>query len=211
MVYVTYLGKIKETGEEFDKTDKKEIPLLIKPGFLLKGLEEALLGMKVNEKKTVEIPPEKGFGPRNDKLLRMVPISEFRKHNTNPKPGMVFNADNMRGKVLTVSGGRVKVDFNHPLAGKTLIYEIEVKKKVDSTEDKVKTLFELYGVTEKDKINVSVINDKEIELMIPPLINSLYKKKIADDIMSILGFEKVKFSEVFQKPKEEKTEKPATE
>jgi FKBP-type peptidyl-prolyl cis-trans isomerase 2 len=201
-IYVTYSGKIKETDQEFDKTQDKPAPLIIRTGFLLKGLEEALLGMNVNEKKIVEITPDKAFGDRNPKLVRLIPISEFRKHDTKPKPGMVFNADNMRGRVLTVSGGRVEVDFNHPLAGKTLVYDIEIKEKVEKTEEKVIMIFEMYNMDEKDKIKTNVINEKEIEVTIPPLINSLYKKKIADDIMHILGFEKVKFSEVFEKPKE---------
>jgi len=201
-VYVSYSGKIKESGQEFDKTEDKTIPLILRSGFLLKGLEEALLGMDVNEKKTVEIPPEKAFGPRDHKLIRLIPISEFRKHNTTPTPGMHFTADNMRGRVLTVSGGRVEVDFNHPLAGKTLVYDIEIKSKVEGTEDKIKTIFELYNVTDKEKLKVAIINEKEVEIVIPPLINSLYKKKIADDIMEVLNFEKVKYSEVFEKPKE---------
>jgi FKBP-type peptidyl-prolyl cis-trans isomerase 2 len=201
-IYVTYTGKIKETGQEFDKTGDKPAPLIMKTGFLLKGLEEALLGMNVKEKKAVEITPDKAFGNRNPKLIRLIPISEFRKHNTKPTPGMMFNADNMRGRVLTVSGGRVEVDFNHPLAGKTLIYDVEITEKVEKTDDKIKMIFQMYNIDEKDKIKVMPTSNKEIEIMIPPLINSLYKKKIADDIMQILGFEKVKFSEVFEKPKE---------
>ncbi len=200
-IRVVYSAKIKETGQEFDKTDDKSIPVIIKPGFLIKGLEEALLEMNVNEKKTIEIPPEKAFGNRDPKLIRLIPISEFRKHDTKPKPGMFIQADNMRGRVLSVSGGRVRVDFNNPLAGKTLIYDIEIKEKIEKVEDKIKALFEIYRL-DKDKVNV-IIKEKEVEIEIPPLLNSLFKKKIADDIIKILNFEKVKFVEVFEKPKEE--------
>jgi FKBP-type peptidyl-prolyl cis-trans isomerase 2 len=201
-IYVTYTGKIKENGQEFDKTGDKPAPLIVKTGYLLKGLEEVILGMNVKDKKTVEINPDKAFGDRNQKLIRLIPISEFRKHNTTPKPGMIFNADNMRGRVLTVSGGRVEVDFNHPLAGKTLIYDVEITEKVEKMDDKIRMIFQMYNIDDKDKIKVIPISEKEIEIMIPPLINSLYKKKIADDIMELLKFEKVKFSEVFEKPKE---------
>ena len=113
-IKVVYLAKIKETGQEFDKTGDKSAPVILKPGFIIKGLEEALLEMNVNEKKTVEIPPEKAFGIRDPKLVRLVPLTEFRKHNTKPQPGMFIQADNMRGRVLSVSGGRVRVDFNNP-------------------------------------------------------------------------------------------------
>jgi len=116
-IRVSYEAKIKETDQELDKTGDKNVPVIINPDFLLKGLEEALLEMNVNERKTVEILPEKAFGARDPKLVRLIPISEFRKHNTEPKIGMFFQADNMRGRILAVSGGRIKVDFNNPLAG----------------------------------------------------------------------------------------------
>ena len=202
-VRVSYSAKIKETGQEFDKTPDKSVPIVIKPGFLLKGLEEALLEMNANEKKTIEIPPEKAFGNRDPKLLSLIPISEFRKHDTKPEPGMFFQADNMRGRVLSVSGGRVQVDFNNPLAGKTLVYDLEVKEIIENVEEKVRALFEIFGITDHEKIKTKVISEKEIEIEIPPLINSLYKKKIADDIMKTLKFDKVKFAEVFEKPKED--------
>jgi hypothetical protein len=53
-----------------------------------------------------------------------------------------------------------------------------------------------------EKVNTATF-EKDIEIELPPLINSLYKKKIADDVMKFLGFEKVKFVEIFEKPKEE--------
>jgi len=201
-VRVSYTAKIKETDQEIDKTDDKSVPVVINSDFLMKGLEEALLGMNVNERKTVEITPEKAFGPRDPSLVRLIPMSEFRKHNTEPKIGMFFQGDNMRGKVLAVSGGRVKVDFNNPLAGKALIYDIEIKEKIDSIDNKVKSLFEIYIGENKEKIKVNVLNEKEVEVEIPPLLNSLYKKRIADNIIKILNFEKVKFAEVFEKSKE---------
>jgi len=201
-IRVVYLAKIKETGQEFDKTGDKSAPIIVKPGFIIKGLEEALLEMNANERKTIEIPPEKAFGARDPKLVRLIPISEFRKHNTKPQPGMFVKADNIRGRVLSVSGGRVKVDFNNPLAGKTLIYEIEIKEKIENVEDKIKVLFEIYRAANKDKIKV-IVKEKEVEIEVPPLVNSLFKKKIADDIIKILNFEKVKYIEVFEKPKEE--------
>ena len=212
-IRVVYSAKIKETGQELDKTGDNPVPVIVKPGFVIKGLEEALLQMNVNEKKTIEIPPEKAFGARNPKLIRLVPIAEFIKHNTKPQPGMFVQADRFRGKVLSVSGGRVKVDFNNPLAGKTLIYDIEIKEKVETVENKIKVLFEIFTAADKDKIKINV-KDKEVEIEIPPLVNSLFKKKIADEIINILNFEKVKYVEVFEKPKEEDKkpeEKPKTE
>jgi FKBP-type peptidyl-prolyl cis-trans isomerase 2 len=198
-IIVNYSGKIKENSLEFDKGEN--LPLVVGVNYTLRGIDKALLVMQVGDKKTIEILSEDGFGNRDERLIRLVPLSEFKKHNTDPMPGMVVEADNMRGKVMSVSGGRVKVDFNHPLSGKTLIYDIEIKQKLEDVESKIKALVKMHtGMDEKVKTS---INEKEIEIELPPLINSLYKKKIADDVMKFLGFEKVKFVETFEKHKEE--------
>lgn len=198
-IIVNYSGKIKENSLEFDKGEN--LPLVVGVNYTLRGIDKALLVMQVGDKKTIEILPEDGFGNRDERLIRLVPLSEFKKHNADPIPGMVVEADNMRGKVMSVSGGRVKVDFNHPLSGKTLIYDIEIKQKLEDVESKIKALVKMY--TNMDEKVKTSINEKEIEIELPPLINSLYKKKIADDVMKFLDFEKVKFVETFEKPKEE--------
>jgi len=198
-IIVNYSAKIRETNREFDKADN--IPMIIKQGYVLKGLEEALKQMSVGDKKTIEIAPERGFGNRDFKLIKLVSIAEFRRHGTKPVPGMFIEADNRRGRVLSVSGGRVRIDFNHPLAGRTLVYNVEIKQKIESIEDKIKSLIQIYMKVDKSKINV-LIKEKQVDIDVPPLINSLFKKKIADDVMKILGFEKVRFIETFEKPKE---------
>lgn len=198
-VIVNYSGKIKENSLEFDKGEN--LPIIVGINYTLKGIDKALLVMQVGDKKTIEILPEDGFGNRDERLIRLVPLAEFKKHNTDPIPGMVVEADNMRGRVMSVSGGRVKVDFNHPLSGKTLIYDLEIKQKLEDIESKVKALVKMYTNMD-EKVNTATF-EKDIEIELPPLINSLYKKKIADDVMKFLGFEKVKFVEIFEKPKEE--------
>jgi len=198
-IRISFEAKIKESGQKFDSAE--DIPIVVGGGYSLKGVEEILLEMKVGEKKTVEVVPEKAFGKRNATLVKLISIAEFRRHGTKPVPGMTVDADNKRGRVLSVSGGRVRVDFNHPLAGKILIYEIEVKKKIETPEDKIKSLVEIF--TRKDNVNVKIIG-KEAEIELPPLINSLFKKKIADEIIRLLELERVKFVEVFEKPKEKK-------
>ncbi len=195
---ISYTAKIKETGQEFDKSE--DSPVILGAGYLIKGLEEALKGMKEGEERTIEIPPEKGFGKRDPNLIKLVSESEFKRHGTKPSPGMIVQADNLRGKVLSVSSGRVRVDFNHPLAGKTLIYNVKIKKKLEEIEDKVKAIVEVYTRIKKGKVKVI---EKEVEIEIPPLINPVFKKKIADEIMRLLGFEKIRFIEVFEKPKKE--------
>lgn len=198
-IILRYSGKVKETGQEFDKSE--DTPVIIGADYTIRGVEEALKEMNLGEKKTIEIPSEKGFGERDQKLIKLISISEFRRQDKKPIPGMMVSIENMRGRILSVSGGRVKIDFNHPLAGKTLIYELEVKEKIEKIEDKIKMIINIYTRIEKNKIDVKM-NDKEVEIVLPPLINPVYKKKIADECIKFLGLEKIKFVELFEKPKE---------
>ena len=197
-VIVNYSAKVKETNQQIDKAENA--PMIVKSGYLLKGLEEPLKQMNVGEKKTVEIAPENAFGQRDFNMIKLVSIAEFRKHGTKPAPGMFVEADRMRGRVLSVSGGRVKVDFNHPLAGKTLVYDLEITKKVEDNEEKVKSLFNMYTKVDDSKVKI-VFNDKTVDIDVPPMINPIVKKRMADDIIKLMGLEKVRFIETYEKPK----------
>lgn len=200
-VLVNYSAKVKETGQQIDKAE--DAPMIIKEGYLLKGLEEPLKQMNVGEKKTIEIAPEGAFGQRDFNLIKLISIAEFRKHGTKPVPGMFVEADRMRGRVLSVSGGRVRVDFNHPLSGKTIVYDLEIKQKIDSNEEKVMSLFKMYTKVDNSKTKLT-INEKTVDIDVPPMINPIVKKRISDDIINLMGFEKVKFIETYEKPKEVK-------
>ena len=87
---MNYSAKIKETDSEFDNGD--DAPVIIGGGYTIRGLEDALKEMKVGDKKTVEIPPEKAFGPRNPAFMKLIPISEEKEliEERAGRPGGVF-------------------------------------------------------------------------------------------------------------------------
>jgi FKBP-type peptidyl-prolyl cis-trans isomerase 2 len=148
-IEVEFTGKIK-SGEIFDSNIKKDLeklnpnenpkPLIfgLGEGMFLKGIDDFLIGKEIG-KYTIELSPEKAFGPRVKEFVQMVPIKLFQSQNIRPVPGAVFNFDGRIAKVLSVSGGRVMVDFNNPLAGKDIVYEINVLRKVDDLNEKVKS------------------------------------------------------------------------
>ncbi|MFH1055926.1 MAG: peptidylprolyl isomerase [Candidatus Altiarchaeota archaeon] len=155
-IKINYTGRIKD-GKVFDttlpETAKKENihdsrrvykPLSVAVGEkqVIEGLDEALAGMKVGDKKTVTVEPEKGYGQKDSSLVKLVPIKFFKQQKINPMPGLPVEIDNMRGRVQTVSGGRVRVDFNSDLSGKTLVFDVEVVAKAQSEDDKVDFLIE---------------------------------------------------------------------
>lgn len=140
IVLFNYVGKF-ENGEVFDTSyedlarengvyveEREYGPLwaTVGVGEIIPGLEEAMIGMEPGEKKTVILPPEKAYGMPSPDLLVTVPREEFSKAGLEPRKGLYVMTDSGIAKIVKVRGDSVSLDFNHPLAGKTLIFEVEV-------------------------------------------------------------------------------------
>ncbi|MEK6935435.1 MAG: peptidylprolyl isomerase [Nanoarchaeota archaeon] len=167
-IEIEFTGKA--NNEIFDTTNKEEAksigidadvkPVIISVGheMLLKGLDENLEGKEIGKKYSVHISPEKGFGKRDSKLMKTIPIKIFHEKKMNPYPGLTVQMDNYMAKILSVSGGRVIVDFNNPLAGKDIDYSFNVLRKVDNDKEKIEAVQEFFfrqkfefEINEKDK------------------------------------------------------------
>lgn len=126
-VRIHYTGRL-ESGKEFDSSRERE-PLEFTAGGeeLIPGVSFAVIGMEVGESKTVDVPPELGYGPKRDELLVRVHRSQLPEE---VEVGMVLGLNTPEGQVhavLTELGDDEAVlDGNHPLAGKTLVFEIEI-------------------------------------------------------------------------------------
>ena len=188
-IEVEFTGKIKD-GEIFDSNIKKNLenlnpnanpkPLVfcLGEGMFLKGVDDFLIGKEVG-KYTIELFPEKAFGPRIKELVQMVPIKIFQGQRLNPVPGAVFNFDGRIAKVLSVSGGRVMVDFNNPLAGKVVIYEIDVLRKIEDKNEKVKSFIDFLF---RREMKFSIEDKKiviEVEKNLAKLVE-MFKDKFKD-------------------------------
>lgn len=97
---------------------------------MITGFEKAVMGMKVGEKKSFKVKPEEGYGPVNPKAVQDVPKKQLPA-NITPKAGMTLYAQKKEGlqvpvKIKEVKKDVVVIDFNHPLAGKTLNFDVEV-------------------------------------------------------------------------------------
>ena len=215
-VYVDFVGRVKDTGEVFDSTNeelaKKEkiynpkarytpIPIIVDAGFVLQTLDDTLKEMKVGEKKTVELPPEKAFGERRIDYIRLLPLSVFKQQNIIPTPGNFVTIDKLQGKVISIDGCRVKIDFNHPLAGKTLEYEIEIKGEIKDLTEKIKSIIKYYTGIEAAEVEISV-KEKEAEITFKKRIDLVTsaKQTIADTITKwISEINIIKFVDIFAK------------
>ena len=128
----------KEAGIYDEKKRYGPKVVVVGEGSLLPGLEEALIGMKEGEEKEIEIPPEKAYGLRDPKKVKRYSLGEFRRAGIkNVYPGMVVEIGGNIGIVKSVSGGRVIVDFNNPLAGKTIKAKVKVVKVYKEPKDKI--------------------------------------------------------------------------
>lgn len=221
-----YTGKVQETGEVFDTTDEKvaeeagiksenkiygAIPIIVGAGHVLKGIEEALVDMKEGDEKSLEIPPEEAFGQRDPNLLQLIPMSEFRKQGLKPQVGMGITMENTPGVIRSVSGGRVKVDFNHELAGKNLLYDIEVEKIIADDEEKIKSMISLHYLTPNIDIEntnitiedgvVTIQMDEMAKFERKPYVDITFARfRISRDIWENMeNVDKVEFVDVFEK------------
>lgn len=129
-VKVHYTGKL-ENGEVF-ATSKNRQPLecIVGGGTLLAGIERGIIGMEIGESKTIKIPPEEAFGYRHEELVVPVMHSEFPDYIT-PKIGRRLKIRRPDGSVITVTitdldEDTITLDANHPLAGYTLLFDIEL-------------------------------------------------------------------------------------
>jgi len=160
-VRVDFTGTVKATGDVFDTTSEEEAkrlgisnkdhkygPVLVIVGahMVPHGVEDQLKEMKVGEEREFDLSPEKAFGPRSPKLVKIVSISKFRQKNISPVPGIFVDIDNMQAKVRSVSGGRVVVDFNHPLAGRDLHYRLKVVEQVKDPLEKARSFIKYYHI-----------------------------------------------------------------
>jgi FKBP-type peptidyl-prolyl cis-trans isomerase 2 len=203
-VKIDYVGRL-ESGEIFDLTyaeiAKKEkifnpsisykpASVIIGAGFVIPGLDKTLLEMKPGEKRTVIIKPDDGFGQRSASLVRTVPSKLFKQI---PVPGQIVDFGNLRGRVQSVSAGRIRVDFNHPMAGKNLNYEIEIKEKIEDVSKQVESIVEFFGL--KGSVE---IKDKTatIHVRAAPQAKERISKLVLEHVK---GVEKINFIETFEK------------
>ncbi len=107
----------------------KPVEFVVGEGNLIEGFEEAVIGMEVGEEKTVIIPPEKGYGERDEALIQEIPKEMFNDADFEPMEGMHILANGIPAKIIKVTDDKVILDFNHELAGKELKFIIKVVDK----------------------------------------------------------------------------------
>ncbi|KUG20970.1 MAG: peptidylprolyl isomerase [Methanomicrobiaceae archaeon] len=212
-IKISYTGRLGESV--FDTTDadlaKEEGihnpaalygPITIRVGsrHVIPGLEEALIGKEIGYEGDTEVAPELGFGPHDESLVKSVPVTQFRE---KPKVGTRVEMDNREGVVVNVIGRRALVDFNHPLAGKTLHYHFAIEERVEDAQERIQGLIRLYAG--RDDVEIA-INGGTVEMLLPPGITydrrwMLWRGRIVHEIFEYLdGIDEIIFKEAFRRP-----------
>ena len=218
-ILISYTAKVKETNDVFDTTTeevaKKEHLfkegeiyepklVVIGEGWVLKALDDNLTTMETNKPATVEIPPDKGFGQRDPEKVKLVPLKQLLAKEINPVIGARIEYQGKMASVRSIGAGRVLLDFNPPLAGKTLIYDVTVNKKLESNEEKIGALIHRrVPVVEENKFTLT-IQDKSLTIDMPEVAFyiegiQIAKRGIALDIQKFIpDLAETKFVEAFK-------------
>jgi len=191
-----------------------EFVIVGKPGFLNEGLTETVKELNYFEKKSVRIPPTKAFGKRDPQKIERIGIAKFRKLNEgkNPELGQDFVKQgpqgNQRGTVIRVNQGKVIVDYNHPLAGQNVDYNLEVINKIEDFGEQIEYFMLSKGIPQNSVKEFKMKftpNDKTIVFDVPKMFMfqnlTMLKFGLAMDLQTHMGnvIETVKFVETFEK------------
>jgi len=203
-----------KTGEIFDTTNFDEaknsgmvddsykekfkpIKICIGQAQVLEALDKQLEGKETGKEYEIEVSAKDGYGKRDAKMIRTVPLTAFEQM---PQKGMFVNVNGMVAKVISVTGGRVLIDLNHPLAGKDTVYKFKILRIIESKEEKSQIFIESLGFKKESyslQESKAIIKEK-----IPEKIQEEIKKR-AKEVLSL----EVEFKEEKEKPEKEEKKK----
>ena len=232
LILVDYTAKVKDTQEVFETTiedeakkhsihdpDIKYQPKLVSVGesWVLKGLDEALAKTSVGDKLTVEVTPDKGFGERDPGKVRKIPLRKLGEDAEKVSVGDTIEIDNKKGIIRYIGSGRVQIDYNHRFAGKTLLYDVNVVKSLETDDDKIFGILKRHIPVEDSKL-VFKKSGNSVDITVPEEIFradglQVMKHFIQMDLFKFIqNLEKVNYIEThLNKQKEKPKEQTKTE
>lgn len=166
-IMVDMTGSSVETGEVFDTSSEETAQaeglyeegrtygsrlVIVGDGYVLRGLDEKLPGTAFDEEVEIEIDPQDAFGERNPDDLETVPYRVLRSKGINPYVGAELEIDGRSAIVRSVGAGRVQVDYNHPLAGRKIVYKLKVVEHITDEKDIMRALLgrRFFGIETKE-------------------------------------------------------------
>jgi len=195
-------------AEEIYKPDKVYEPMLVVLGenWIPRGLEKRIQEANVGDNFHTNVPSEEAYGPKDPSKIKLVARREFQKLNINPSVGDRITIGSQTGTVLSVTSGRVRMDYNHVLAGQDIDYEITIHEIIEGDENYISELISrrLPGAN-LDGMSIQ-INGTQIIVEIPEHARffeyvQFAKAEVAKDIGEIVpGYKSIEFRELFDIP-----------
>ncbi len=160
---------------------------------ILPGLDEQLINKEIGKEYTIHLTAEQAFGKRDVKKIKIVPMSTFRQHQVQPFPGQQIDVDGEMGFVMSVAGGRVIVNFNHPLAGKDVTYTITIRRKIADSAEQIGSFLNTTLRLPQDQINIQV-KEGNAEVALPMELPAPFTEAIGKKLAELTGLKTVSFT-----------------
>jgi FKBP-type peptidyl-prolyl cis-trans isomerase SlyD len=203
-IELEFEGRIKGTSELFDTNVKsiaekeggdteKLSPKAVQIGknSFPKGFNDALVDKETGKDFEVSLPAKEAFGDRRRELVRLLPASKFADSEFKPMVGLQVEINGMPGIIKSVTGGRVLIDFNHPLAGRDVVYKFKILRILEQPKEKLEVAVQ--GLIGK--------NPEKVEISEQKISVSLKAKELPENIIKELEKEmKERVPELKEKP-----------
>lgn len=179
------------------------LPLVVGAGRALAGFDKALQDASVGEDREVTLPPSEAFGEKDGNKFQTLPLKDFQKRDVQPYPGLRIRLDdNKTGTVVSVTPGRVRVDLNHPFAGKSITYRFKIVDEITDPLAKVGALVDMdYGQGRAEGFDIKVEGDS-VTLGLPDSCKYdqrwfVAKYRLVSDLRAYVGMKTIRFVESY--------------
>lgn len=223
IVHINFTASFEDTGKMYDtnieacakKNDIYNEKVTYAPMAYVIGsrgfyaeVDDAIANAEIGKEVTVCVPCEKAAGVRNPKLIELHALRDFYKAEINPYPGMPVILGNRNGTILSVGAGRVKVDFNSPLAGHDLCFKVTVVDEITDPVEKAKAIMEI-NFGNADDFGYSIMEDK-IVITEPDVCKfheswPVAKYRLVSEYRSVFGVDRIEFVQVWESAKKPET------
>jgi FKBP-type peptidyl-prolyl cis-trans isomerase 2 len=214
LIETTDAEKAKASGIYDEHNVYKPMVVIVGSGRLLKPLEEEIKKSNLGEEKEITIPPEEAFGVRDPNNVKVLSMRELERREIEPELGKTIKIGDKYGRITAISPGRVVIDFNHPLAGKSIKYKFKIAEKIDNEIDKIKAIIELNYNKDLEKFIIEVGDSITITVPDSAKIDEnwlIAKFGIVGEIREYVGNKDIVLKEVYLKRTEEKKEEQSKE
>ena len=155
----TNLEKLAQENNIYDEKKKyKDAVLIVGTENLFKEINESFKNAEVGKETEVEIKAEDAYGLRDPNNIRVHTVRELQKLEIDPVVGKEVTINKKRGRIISVTPGRVLVDYNHQYAGKPVLYKYTVKGVVEDPVEKARSIIEMNYTQDADKFDLSIEN-----------------------------------------------------